>query len=249
MTTTMGQLVAMLTIAVGACGHPASGSDDHQAQPPEPPRFERPAMVRLHMQRHFDDLHQIERLLVAGKLDDAKSLAFLLTKPASDPGMAPWAAESADVVEAARALAAAPGIDEACRREARVAAACAECHFRTQKVPIFPVPSPAPAEGPLPAARMARHQWAVDRLWEGIVAGADHPWHEGLDVLASTPLPFTPITDAPALAAHLQELARSALAKQKEGAETLEDRARVYGEILVTCAACHSSIKQMASVR
>jgi len=34
------------------------------------------------MQRHFDDLRAVERLLIAGRLAEAKSLAFLLSRPA-----------------------------------------------------------------------------------------------------------------------------------------------------------------------
>jgi hypothetical protein len=71
-------------------------------------------------------------LLVAGKLDDAKTRAFLLTKAAPDPGMARWQREVDEVGEAARSLVAATSIDEALRREVRVAAACATCHLGAQ---------------------------------------------------------------------------------------------------------------------
>ena len=87
---------------------------------------------------------------------------------------------------------------------------------------------------------MARHAWAVDRLWEGMIGPDDDRWAAGLDVLAATPLPFTPLTDAPALAAGLRELARAQLANRS--ATGLDDRARAYGEILVMCAACHTSL-------
>lgn len=32
---------------------------------------------------------------------------------------------------------------------------------------------------------MARHLWATDRLWEGMVGGDDDAWRDGLDVLAA----------------------------------------------------------------
>jgi cytochrome c553 len=206
--------------------------------------MEKPVMMRFHMQRHFDDLRMIERMLVAGKLDDAKARAFLLTRPAPDPGMAPWATDVEAVTEAARALVAAPGVDEALRRETRVAKACAYCHLRVQKSPVFLAAPPAPRYEPTPAARMARHQWSVDRLWEGIVGPSDRSWRAGLDVLASTPLPLSPLTDAPSLATHLQELARGAPGTHGGPAELIEDRARLYGEMLVTCAACHDSARR-----
>lgn len=237
-----------MLLAVAACAN-ASGGDDPRPQPPEPTRFDRPEMVRFHMRRHFDDLRQVERLLLAGKLDEARARAYLLTQPATDPGMAPWSAEIEDVRTAARSLAALPGIDEGLRREARVAEACAYCHVRTQNLPVFPELAAAPHDTGAREARMARHQWAADRLWEGIVGGGKTQWRAGLDVLATTPLPFPPTTDAPALAKRLQDLARTALEKHVDGSETLAERARLYGEMLVTCAACHRTLGARPSDR
>lgn len=233
-------VVTALLASVGCSASTAAKTDDPQPEPPEPARFDRPAMVKFHMSQHFNDLRAVEQLLVAGELDVAKVRAFLLTRPAPDPGMARWKSEVDDVTQAARALANAPGIDEACRREARVAEACAYCHLHSQALPVFSTPPPLPPDDGGPRARMARHQWAVDRLWEGMVAPAEAPWRAGLDVLATTPLPFSPLTDAPLLANQLQGFARHAL--ETEDSETLDDRTRSYGEMLVTCSACHATL-------
>lgn len=227
----------LVLAACASCSRPASGDNAPQPQRSEPPRFEKPAMVAFHMRAHLGDLRDIERLLIVGKLGEAKVRAFLLTKPAPDPGMARWQREVDDVTNAARALAAASSVDDALRREVRVAAACAGCHTRVQKLPVFAEPAAPPADDGKPPARMARHQWAVNRLWEGMVGGSDHHWRLGVEVLAKSPLPFSSLTDAPALAARLQSYAQHELANQTS--ESLEERARVYGEMLVTCAACH----------
>ena len=199
-------------------------------------------MVRFHMQRHFDDLRVIEQHLLAGHLTDAKTLAFLLTKPAPDRGMSRWGTDINAVGEAARELGESPSIDEALRREVRVAEACAWCHLRLQTQPVFAAAPAVVADDGTPAARMARHRWATDRLWEGLVAPSSSSWRSGLDVLAVTPLTFAPVSDAAALGAQLQQLARSARTKLRDGSETLDDRSRFYGEMLVTCAACHTSM-------
>ncbi len=227
--------IPLILAALAACST-ASGDD----QPPQPVRLDKPASVRFHMRRHFDDLRTVEQMLVHGQLDDAKARAFLLTKPVSDPGIAPWAADVDRVTNAARSLVAAPGIDEALRREARLAGACASCHARTREQPIFAAPPATPRDQANAASAMARHQWAVDRLWEGMVSGSYRPWRDGLDVIAGTPLPFSPATEGPALGERLQELARRALVLQRDGTETLDERARLYGEMLVTCSACHA---------
>jgi cytochrome c553 len=239
-------LVFLAVVASAACQPSvASERDDPPREPPERLTLKSAPTVRYHMRGHLGDLRAIERMLVHGHLADAKALAFMLTKREADPGMAPLAADARQAVEIARGLAAARSIDEALRYEARVAETCAECHLHAQKLPVFPPPAVVPPELPTPAARMARHQWAADRLWEGLVGAEDDRWRIGLDVLSRTPPPFSPLTDAPALADNLQERARKALAAR--ATETLEERATTYGEILVTCAACHTTLGKAAA--
>jgi cytochrome c553 len=229
----LARLTCALGVALAAIGchgardpaapDPADRLDGHHAAPvaapstPERPRFDRPAMVRFHMQRSFDDLRRIERRLIGGQLDEARALAHLLARPARDPG-----------------------IDEACRREPRVSAACAGCHLRTGAAPVFPPAPPVPLDRPTRDARMARHLWATDRLWEAMVGGAEPAWRSGLAVLAATPLPFTD-RDLSRSARRLQDLAR-------DGASlaTAADRAAAYGELLVTCTGCHARVRSAA---
>ena len=207
-------LLALLLVA--ACT-PASGSND-------PPALEldRPSVVRFHMQRHFGDLRDIERMLLAGRLDDARARAFLLTKPARDRGLDPFAQESAAVSRAAAALVSAPSIPEACRLEARVAEACASCHVHIPKV------LPLPAMPSQPDASMQRHGWAADRLWEGVVLADTRRWRAGLDVFAI------------ASTGRVQELARGAVQSLETHQDTVATRAATYGELLVACANCHA---------
>jgi hypothetical protein len=219
---------------------PQGISDDPEREPPPPPRFVNPQAGRFHMRRHFDDLRMIERLFIAGKLDEGATLADLLVRQTDDPGMAPWDLQAKQVAEAAEALSKAPGLDEALRRAARVAAACADCHAQAQGRPVFAAVPPVPPDAPTRAARMARHVWATDRLWEGMIGPDDDRWKRGLEVLAATPQPFMRLTEAPGFARRLQQLARDQLAAR--ATTGIDDRARAYGEMLVTCAACHSSL-------
>jgi cytochrome c553 len=204
-----------------------------------PPVLTDRALVRYHMRRHFEDLKAVERLLVSGDLDNAKALAFMLSKPEADPGLKPWAAEAREVSYAAHGLAAARGLDEALRREPRIAAACADCHTRTGALLTFePLRDPPDA-----GSRMARHQWAVDRLWEGMVAPSDERWRAGLDVLATTPVPPTAALDARALGVQLQALAASA--RDKRAKLSSRTRASLYGDMLVVCGRCHAGLQAL----
>jgi hypothetical protein len=92
---------------------------------------------------------------------------------------------------------------------------------------------------------MARHVWAVDRLWEGLVGADDTRWSRGLAVLSDAPLPFTTLRDGPRLATELQRRARAQLDTR---ATTLsDDRGAAYGEILSICAGCHSALHAVAA--
>lgn len=243
----MRSMSLITAILSAGCGHPSQSGGDPQPLPPAPERFDKPAMVQFHMRRQLDDLRKVERLLIAGKLEDGKTRAARLTQPAPDPGMTRWQGDVDAVTNAAAALAAAPSVDEACRREARVAEACAACHLHTQNVPVFAIPAMVPPDDPTPTARMARHQWAADRLWEGMVGPSEHRWRSGLEVLADSALPFSPVTDAPLAASQLRVFAQQAIASSSK--DTLADRARRYGEMLVMCSACHSTLRVGATAQ
>jgi cytochrome c553 len=201
-------LLLVLTAAI--CARPASGNP----------------VTRYHMVRHFGDLLDITHLLLAGKLDDARTRAFLLTRPPGDQA----------VEAAAAALGRAASISDACRLTAKVAEACASCHVQIPRVWRAPAVPEEPPPEPNLEVRMQRHQWAADRLWEGVVLGDDRRWRQGLEVLAMRPVPM-PKDDR--LAYRLQAMAVDSLGQLEQRSDTYVTRAHAYGEMLVTCTACH----------
>ena len=92
---------------------------------------------------------------------------------------------------------------------------------------------------------MLRHRWAADRLWEGIVGGADEPWRAGLEVLAAKPLDWGPSSSDRSV--HARALQGLALEARRQRTPTIESRTTAYGEMLVACASCHTS-KQPATL-
>jgi hypothetical protein len=216
-------------------------TDDTVIGPPPAAHFANPEVGRYHMRRHFDDLLIIERVLIAGKLVEGKALAYLLLEPVDDPGMVEWRARSDRVMAAVRELTHAGSIDDALRLEVQVARECATCHVQTQHLAQRPAPGVPPIDRHDATSRMARHVWATDRLWESVVGPSDEHWSTGLAVLAATPLPYSVAGDARGLATQLQEEARTQLAQRVT--TSLDDRITAYGEMLVTCAACHSTLR------
>lgn len=197
-------------------------------------------MVRFHMHENYALYAAVERLLLRGKLEDARDMARLIGLAPDEEGLSTWADRVTVVRDRVSALAGAPSIEEGCRRAARLAGACARCHVATSAMPEFAHPPVLPQDRPTVESRMARHMWAVERIREGVLGGDDASWRAGLDVLAGASLP-APATEADrvALARRVREL--TAPARSGGKASTLDDRARMYGEILVTCAGCHTA--------
>lgn len=244
--------IAVAVAAAGAgCAHPTQSMPSEPAadwlaphepwqagQPSARVPFKDPDEARYHMRMHFDDLRMVERLLVAGRLDEGRSLAYLLTRRSSDAGLTKWEAQSERVSAAALELTRTTTVNDALRQLAQVAVACGGCHVAARGTPAFPSP-PLPADLPTPEARMARHAWAADRLWTGVVAAEDARWRSGLTVLAEAPLPAAVLPDHRSAGTALQAYAREQL--DVRGATLLEDHGHAYGEVLVLCARCHAA--------
>ncbi len=223
---------SILLLALSACS-------TSYADPPPSKQFEHDMMARFHMHESYALFGTIEHLLVHGKLGEARDLARSIGVAPDEAGLSAWATQAALVRDRATALANATSVDEACRKAAKLAEACASCHVDTNAVPEFRVPPELPPDRPTLDARMTRHVWAVERVREGVIGAVEEPWQAGLDVLAQAPFPW-PADDADRapLGRRIHDVADRA---RKRGAtDTSADRATTYGELLVTCAGCHA---------
>ena len=227
-------------VALAAC-QAAGAGPDRKPKPEVPPqqRFEHDMLVRFHMHESFGMLRAIELVLVRGKLDEGKHLARAIAEAPDEPGLASFARRAATVRARAAEVAAADTTDDALHAEARLAQACADCHADAGVLPELADPPRLPPDDGTTTTRMARHRWATDRLWEGIVGNSDEAWRAGLDVLAQAPLPASELgKQRTAIAHRLQQLAEQA--RRMPATDLPRDRAGEYGDILVTCAACHA---------
>lgn len=216
---------------------PAHKTAPKPAQQPSE-RFEENMMLRFHMHENFGVLRSLETLLIHGKIDEAHTLAEAIALAPDEPGAGAWTAQTLRVRESATALARMTSVDDALRETARLAAACGACHVDAGAQPDIATAKVPPPDLQTIPARMARHLWASDRLWEGMLGNTEPPWRAGLDVLAATPLPAAELgSDRVALGKQLQRLATETRAKAPLD---LPARAAAYGDLLVTCASCHA---------
>ena len=231
----MKRAFLMLVAACTPAASAGTGSGSSAGSGAISAQFEHDMLVRMHMHENFGMVRAIEHLLVRGKLDEAKQLARGISEAPDEPGAAAWATQAARVRDRAAAIVTATSLDDAIHGVARLGAECAACHVASGATPdLADTPRPPPDANDV-AARMTRHRWATDRLWEALIAPSDDEWKAGLDVLAATPLPVSLLgKDKEPLAKKLQRTAETA--RTAKSAE----RAQVYGDLLSTCAACHT---------
>ena len=79
-------------------------------------------------------------------------------------------------------------------------------------------------------------------MWEGLMAPSDQSWRAGALALAHAPVnaPSSPKPLPQGFASTLGELRDLGL--QASTAESVDERARVYGKTIATCAQCHVRI-------
>lgn len=144
--------------------------------------------------------------------------------------------------QAAQALSEASSLVDAAGAVGRIGAACGQCHQATGSRPGIESQIEPSAGATLPS-RMARHQWAADRMWEGLVNPSDESWIRGAEVLLEAPLGQAEIpgfggSRAAQMGERVHQLANRARS-QFEPAE----RASLYGELLSTCSVCHAAFR------
>lgn len=175
---------------------------------------------------------RLQEAIALGRLVEARERAASLVMKTADPAVrraAQTVAEARDVPAMAAALGA-------------LGHAYAAYH-QAQAAPVaLPRPAALPSS-PDVEARMKRHQWAAARLWEGLIVPDSERWASGarelatLDIEVSRLMHEKPNEEVVGLAERMREQAMHALAAEGD------DRARLYGEILQTCASCHSIVR------
>ena len=195
----------------------------------------------LHMHEQLVRLTDVKASLLIGELGAAREPATWLAEhaPADIPPMYEsfidaMQSHAVDVVES-------QNVEDAAKGMATIATDCASCHSAMRVNLEFGFDEPPPQWTDM-QSHMQRHQWAMDRLWEGLIGPSDAAWARGIRMLAEAPLKGTENTwgeeedhGGDALARQVHELGMVAAT-----ALTPEARSTVYGEIIGTCAACHT---------
>jgi len=216
-----------------------------EATPPKPTPAEsadakpKPApgsALALLMREHFKEAEQIRHAVVSGKPKDAVQPAAALGSVDIANLPPPWRAAMERMHTAASRVQNSADLSETAAGTADIGVACGSCH-ESQGGPKVAVGDP-PAVGESVVSRMARHAWAMERLWEGLYVPSSAAWKAGAKALQGEPFP-------PEVLEHGGVYGRTAakdfkaLSSQAPLKETPKDRAALYAGLLGTCATCH----------
>jgi cytochrome c553 len=186
------------------------------------------------MQVHFLQITQIKDRVIAGDLSGTKTPARQLADDlVSDEVPLRWRAHVPAVRRAAEVVSAAEDLDAAARGAADAAAACGQCHLAVG-VELTPTSEPEPLQDDTQFAYMMRHSWAVNRMWDGLIAPSDEAWQRGTRAFMEAPLHADGASQAQVdLAERVHGLAASAISQTDPAG-----RAGHFAAIIATCADC-----------
>lgn len=199
-----------------------------------------------HMHDHLTHITTIKAFITMGLLEGTRQPANWLAThqtladlPASYEPFVEFMRSSARQVEKAEDL------DTAAAAVSLMAQNCGNCH-RVSHVDIEFGYDTLPAQWSDSATHMQRHQWAMDRLWEGLIGPSDTAWTRGTNMLAEEPLHAADVSEnvTASEARALEDIAREVHELGSAGTRlmSLNDRSQVYGQILGLCADCHTRV-------
>ena len=197
--------------------------------------------LSVSMTEHFAHADALEQAVIDGDLDEVKVHASWLVDelPAATLPEA-WQPSLARMQAAAGEAAKAENLASAASATAKVIEACGACHAAIGGGPKFATATPVP-EGETSQARMQRHQWAAERMREGMIGPSDERWQLGASAVSVAPPEPCPIENAEILADDVLQLREKIyeVGAKAAAVKTADERAQVYGEYLSTCAGCH----------
>lgn len=231
--TVLATAAALSATLLPACGTAPSGGGATAATPETD-----------HMSRHADEAGTLEVAIVEGDLASARPpAAWLNGHPAMD-GLGPETEVFvASMRESAGAILAATSLEAAAVELGRMGAACGACHMATETEIVPEWDDYAPSSMDI-QTHMARHSWAVDRLWEGLTIPSDEAWERGAEILRGDPLDREHTTAEAGRryrAEAWDQLVHSLAAEADDVAAA--EKGEFFGQVVSACNSCHALVR------
>lgn len=194
------------------------------------------------MADHFTSSVALREALIKGDLEAFRAAAANLSdKDLSANVSDAWKPHLEAMRTAAKGARDARTLDVGARAFADVGRACAGCHEKLGGPKLSVGEPPAPGSGA--KLHMARHHWAVARMWEGLMAPSQEAWTKGTEVFADAPLEPEAVAGTKSVP-QVADLAKRAhaLGQQARSAKDATARAKALADIYGTCVGCHSKL-------
>jgi cytochrome c553 len=201
--------------------------------------------VADHMHEHLTRIGAIKSAIIAGELENVTEAATWLAEHETaadlraefEPYIILMRRHARDVIEAEDLASAAESVSE-------MAKTCGNCHLVNDVRLQFGYDRRPREDLKDVVTHMQRHQWATDRLWEGIIGPSDTAWNRGADMLIDAPLLPSDVTSVTDNVAEITGIARRIHALGGIGTETKtpDARSKLYAEVLGLCASCHTRL-------
>ena len=202
-------------------------------------------VVREHMQGHFDEATAIHAAVIAGDLEACQEPARWIVEHEQVDAPSSWNSYIESMRSTAQEVLDAPGIGAAADAASRLTRSCGSCHSTLAPGAMFTA-SPAPVDDPEIVPHMLRHNWAIERMWEGLTMSSVDTWNRGAQELSETPVSMDAMSVEEGAEEALSALAHRVHQLGARGAAEVGwgGRTDVYGELLTICAACHRRVRQ-----
>ena len=191
------------------------------------------------MERHYEVAILSHDALIQGDLEKMRRRLLRIVKqelPASAPKS--WRPRHARLHEAARSASGISSMESAGSVMGDVAEACGACHAALGVGNIYFWPAPPDEDDKFKTA-MRTHQWATERLWEGVTGPFEEAWPRGAEALADIRLFEDDGDDTVKSSLRAREGKLREMGRKAKAATGLHERALIYGRLLTTCAGCH----------
>lgn len=204
-------------------------------------------MMQLHMSEHFTRAAQARDHVIAGRLDEARAELSWLAEHDAFPGEpATYGSFMTDMRTIAETGVAARDAEGLAACIGGLGNTCGGCHQSLNVAARIPGSTgPAPDNNGGVHGHAARHGWAVDHLWIGLVKPDDAAWQGGLDAIRAPVFDMeglgVPEEAAGTVAAYGMIL--SNMGQEQVGSADAGGRAELFGRVVSSCAGCHAAVR------
>jgi len=193
------------------------------------------------MKDHYASAIEYRDWVIADDIEHTGPPAVWLADHIAPDGLPKeWAAFATDMRGVASAAAKAKDLPASAKALSALARTCARCHAaHNAEIKLSPKP-PTPFTDDVGKV-MFGHQYAANRMWEGLFIPSDAAWNEGCEQMAGSTLRPADVENLAQMDAQVVALEEKVHRLAADGANTTDplERGKLYTELVQTCASCH----------